>query len=537
MPVSKGSYRQKDMKIRLDFLIYSVLALTGPAMAQSVMNLQEHRQTLLYAFIGLSALLFILILWEIIDMMSKRERVPITKPQVSVIGEMEESSPEEEDPIKALLKKQAEVISTKEEEEELPAFLRESPSTVEDLANREEPPPGMPVMVEKAAPVRSVESSPDSDPFKALLMKSAQKEEAPHQEARDENVEPTIPLAKIKGKVMKKEEEDPFKSLLKSKREEKVAPKPVEEEPVSPIKRSIPMQESPSPSVGIPSVGSPSIGLPSMGSPSQPAIGQPSGVEVKVPKIKGLKPPQKTEDKKVSLAPPQSETGKDQEKEKKISFSLPGKKKSRSVGRLFSRLSEAKKSEEESLAAAKASSGIIKPDVTPEKPSLEVMLQGKKSESSPGVPAQNKVMIKLPEKPPVLQKPDKPKVIELDIEGKKAAGSAEKPESGGQITFRPTQKKVSPIPPTKRLSLSLPTAGGGEPIKMKPKSSESRNPMDTNSLQIQSHGQSQPQKDKEQERTKPRPQPTKIFRQIPKPASTKMLNPGLSSRESDDSGE
>lgn len=508
MSVPKDGCRRKDMKIRLDFLIYSVLALTGTAMAQTVMNLQEHRQTLLYAFIGLSALLFILIVWEIIDMMGKKERTPITKPQVNIIGEMEESSPEEEDPIKALLKKQAEVISTKEEEEELPAFLRESSSGIEDLASQEAPPQGMPVKVEKAPPPKVPETPSDSDPFKALLMKSAKKEESPRQDTRDETIEPTIPLAKLKGKVIKREEEDPFKSLLKSKREEKVAPKPTESEQVAPVKRTISIQESPASPVG---------------ESPQPAMGQPSGVELKVPKIKGLKPPQKSEEKKVSLTPPQNEA----EKEKKISFSLPGKKKSRSVGRLFSRLSEAKKIEEENIASGKAPSGTIKPDVTPEKLESDVRLQAKRSESSPGAAEQSKPMIKLPEKQTVLQKPEKPKFIELDIEGKKTQGSREKPESGSPITFRPTQKKVSPIQPTKRLSLSLPSSDSGQPAKMKPRSGEIRNPLDTNSLQ--------PQKNREQEKAKPRPQPTKIFRQIPKSASTKMLNPGLSPREPDSS--
>ncbi len=496
--------RQKDMKIRLDFLIYSVLSLTGIANAQSVMNLHEHRQTLLYAFIGLSALLFILVVWEIIDMMAKKERTPITKPQISIIGEMEESSPEEEDPIKALLKKQAEVISTKEEEEELPAFLRESGS-IEDLANQEAPPPGMPEKVDKPASMKVSEAPQETDPFKALLMKSAVKEESTLQETRDEAVEPTIPLAKMKGKVIKREEEDPFKSLLKSKREEKVSPKPQEQEPIPPVKRTIPVQESPA----VP-----------MAASSQSSINQPSGVELKVPKIKGLKPPQKVEERKVSLIPPQQDDGKD----KKISFSLPGKKKSRSVGRLFSRLSEAKKSEEENLSSGKVPSMTIKPDVTPEKLESDVKLQAQKIESHQGAQDQSKAVLKLPERQ-IIQKSDKPKILELDIEGKKQQGAREKSDSGSPITFRPTQKKVSPIQPTKRLSLSIPSSGKEQSIKMQPRSNETRNPLDTNSLQ--------PHKEKDQEKVKPRPQPTKIFRQIPKPASTKMLNPGMSSDESD----
>ena len=505
MSVSKEGCRQKDMKIRLDFLIYSVLALTGIAHAQTVMNLHEHRQTLLYAFIGLSTLLFILVVWEIIDMIGKREQTPMTKPQVSIIGEMEESSSEEEDPIKALLKKQAEVTSTKEEEEDLPAFLRES-SGIEDLASHEPPPQGMPQKVEKSAPLPVPEVSSDSDPFKALLMKSARKEETPAQEVRDETVEPTIPLVKLKGKVMKREEEDPFKSLLKSKREEKVVSQPAENEQDAPEKRTI----SP---------------VASAGTSPQPVIGQPSGVELKVPKIKGLKPPQKGDDKKVSLTPPHKEEG----KEKKISFSLPGKKKSRSVGRLFSRLSEAKKSEEENMAAGKAPSGIIKSDMTSEKSEGNAMLQAKRHGASPGAVEQNKPVIKLPERPAISHKTEKPKVLELELEGKKTAGTGARPESGGSITFRPTQKKVSSIQPTKRLSLSLPSAGKGQPDKMKSRSNETRNPLDTNSLQ--------PQRSRDQEKPKLRPQPTKIFRQIPKPASTKMLNPGLSPREPDSSGE
>ena len=472
------------MKNRLYFLTYAILMLTGIAEAQSGINLKEHRQLLLYAFIGLSAFLVILVLWEILDTLSKGGKKTVTTPQVNIVGTVEEAPTDEEDPIKALLKKQAEVISSNDEEE-LPAFLKESGKESELPVKEPRLSDTMPETTVQGASPRIPESHADADPFKALLMQSAKKEPTQKSQERDETIEPTIPLARVKGKGLKRDADDPFKSLLKSKREEKDSTGMPSEEASLPLRKAAP-QEGKKTRI--------EISVPKKVSPDKP-----SGVEVKIPKIKGLKSsPLSGEKKKVSLSPPQPA----EKSDKKISFSLPGKKKSRGVGRLFSRLSEAKK-EEENLPLKKPSVGVIKPTISSEalEKSAEV------EQEKPGTPDKGKIVLKIPGRS---SEPKKPKVLELKVDSKK--GPMKDTPSGKVPAFRQAENK-KPIPEkTKRLRLDL--ASPGKKESNDNESGKLAGSGDNKSL-FKTRGKKKPA----------RPKPTKIFRQIPKPASTKMLRP------------
>lgn len=411
------------MKTKLIFIIglalVLALVLTGPARAADKFNLQQYHDLFKIVFFVLSGILVLLIIWELLYLKGAG-KAPREDLKISVVSEDEESTAGEDDPIKALLRAQAasSAIGKSEEEEDLPSFLKISkePSSDELMGASSAPSPS-PVSQGTAAP------EAESDPFKMLLMKSAQKEESesappppppPARKREKIEVEPPPPPPKTGQPHIKRTEDDPFKALLKSSVTKEEKPAEVEAPPSPEPEREVAQEtvkEEPAP------------------------VSKPEGVEVSVPKLKVSIPSQtKSAKTKLTLTPPNMTQEK---KSDRLALGGSGKIVPSGAGKLFSKISDKDGSE-------KPKRLVLKP--TPPAPDPEQSSQEASEEQPPAVEKKSKrleldltskvVSIKKPE---LQQSPPKGKRLSLNIpvKPKKIVQSSEEGRPTGLLKDQP----------------------------------------------------------------------------------------------------
>jgi len=404
------------MNKRIILLIIMVFSLCGIANAQMVPGLKQYHQLFGYILAGLTVILVGLLAWEIQFQISRR-RGSETDTAVSIIGASDEvGGGDDEDPIKALLKAQAKSSGTQEDEEEvLPPFLQDE----------EKPSPTKANVSGATTPADKVEGG--GDPFKMLLMKSAHEKE---EKTKEKTAIPVAPPPKPPSQPhFKRPDDDPFKELLKSQ-ETKTTPAP-------PTPKKQPKSE-----------------------------------------VRHSKPSADTPKRKLSFAPPKTESPK--KAEKKISFSLPSQKKS-AKGSLFTRLGgESKQKAGEPGRGTIKPPGPSKPPISPEALEKTISIDSERKDQVLKIPDGDKVILKKPERGPVPRKEPprlKPrKQIELDLRAKpkmkakeQPRGRQSKPPKGKRLSLdlKPgrdaSTSKLGPTPPKR------PGKQGSGKIKLRPK--------------------------------------------------------------------
>lgn len=410
------------MKKRLILLIIMVFSLCGIANAQIIPGLSQYHQLFGYALAGLTVVLAGLLAWEIQFQISRRRETG-EDTTVSIIGVGEEvGARDDEDPIKALLKAQAKSSLAREEEEEeevLPPFLQDDVKT-------SQPHPGT---LKGPAPV--AETGNEDDPFKMLLIKSAheEKKEIDEKKTREKPFTPATPTPTPAPKPsqlhFQRDEDDPFKELLKSQEAKTVPPTPVG----------------------------------------------------KKPDIRAVTPSAGPPGKKLAFTPP--ETGGSKKTEKKISFSLPSQKKTAGGG-LFTRISGDKQKAPETKKGKIKPPGTSKPPVSPEILERAINIDSGRKDKDVKIPDRDKVILKKPGAKPVhrLGPPRlKPrKRLELDLGGKatvkekasQTSGDQRKPTKGKRLKLDIKAKRGAK-PSKPRVAPKSPRKSGSGNVKLKPR--------------------------------------------------------------------